>query len=290
MSLEKACSALSLFLSRFCPVSEVSYNTLNLYISAFIGSVIRAENKACLMGHVAFNVPFIEKEDKYFDWAWDLHRFRYRPRPAKVQVVLIPLWFVDISAHLKQIDDLRKTNWKKAEKEYGLTVSDGHQLVGILDHEEQTFRLYDPTGSHSNYAHLLPVMGDFILRKWNLDKSYHVSPLEEHCPRIGMQTITRDNFCVLWSLLIIYLVMACQTSDHAVIHLLSKWSPTKLTRLLEGFHCYVWEYLHFTDIPRLDHILKTHPQMQKDTALRVAFYNGDLQTVRAKMRKYEKTN
>lgn len=258
-------------INTFCDISKFAdnkhaYDSFFPLQSAFLGSIVRNYKIGCLEGTFSYLIPYyVDSARKYFEYS------EYPLLEASVKnyvclqssdiytVQLLSIYFYpftdyEVYAAVERKLGNKQISAEKFDKTY--EQEKGHALVVLIDRDRKELRLIDPNGSHVSYANTLNELVFAHFRDSRYEE-YTILPFKEACPNIGPQSITGDEKCLLWALLIGYLNLACPSSTTDIVDVITSLGRQKLIKLLEGWFCYVTSYVETSGIIQVYHFLKT---------------------------------
>lgn len=249
--IEEKCGHVKSLLRTFCDLSKytgkdtkAAYKGFEPFRNAFLGSIVRNYKLACLKGTAEW---IIVKHDGQFSKQPILHKLYMTDIIcARYVIFLFTLWFIEVDEH-------QFAQNKITEKFYSNIL--GHQTVVLMDKESKIIKILDPHGSVAPWSLGLTnaVRSFFRMNAVTMFfrtslEDFKISSLEESCPRLGPQLVADDSFCLMWSLLITYLTLACPNELYSTVEQLANLGKQKLQRLVQGWLCYAWAYVDITGI------------------------------------------
>jgi len=124
-----------------------------------------------------------------------------------------------------------------------------HSTLLILDNREHKAYYIDPNGYTTLYSPAYLVIADYL--RFHASE-YNLSLQLQSCI-IGPQSISRDEFCANWTLLLLYLKLNTEKSIDEIINTLISYDMITLNRLMNNWTCYLWSLvrnLHLDEIAK----------------------------------------
>lgn len=195
---------------------------------------------ACFLGYLFILVKrSLVRRKLQYKWAriidipksWSARRLdakHCKKTRARRSVILVDLWF---------------GNWPDTQVNYDperdrRKLFVGHSTVLLIEHAAHYAEYFEPYGSPAWSGVVEPVIKSFIQ---DVNPRITLETAVTLCPRIGIQALTRDERCHLWTLLYIYLRLECPKLEPQTLQrrLIEK-GRVYLKELMQAWLCYLW--------------------------------------------------